>query len=1710
MRQYVTGAPDSVRLPEQILFKLIGESRVGALHVVAQDGTAVIASAEVLFQGTFERVDQHLMITGPGGERFLVRGYFAAAETPLLASPDGAVMLPDTVRALAGDMLGDMLAQAGPAAGAGAIGRVDVLNGTASVQRGGNTLRLQLGDPVFKGDVVSTQGAGSTLGVKFIDGTVFSLSANARMVLNDLVYNPGGSNNSMTANLIQGTFVFVAGQTAQNGDMKIGTPVATMGIRGTTPLVTINAANGQTTFSILPDPDSNRIGSYDLLEVLTGRLIRSVSETGRALLLTAVGATPLDRPYTTGELATNQSLQAQITDLYRTSLQSPTIDPLQQPPPLGDRTEAVPLNPLAGNVDVALTDPDRQAIDLAALDKTPKAPTAVQYTGLETDVPDKPSDYVAVGFLEPDPIVLDAIGGPITLSPLNGGSVTENSQIVFFDLAQGQSGLTISQVTLTASNGRSVTAFLIGTQLAIDPAQFKYLNNNQSVTLSLSYSATNGTASASTSGQLVITGMNDSPTARTDYFSGTAPGDAAGSNVTGNVLTNDTDIDSLGPFTIVSVNGIVPHSPIVVPGVRGTLTLDSTTGGFTFVPNSGPENRALGALATGTEDFYYIVTDPEGGQTTGVLTIALQGQNDTPIGVDDFAAATAGGQGPAMNASGNLLANDTEYDVGDIVLVTSVEGTPMPPGGTTPITVTPLYGYGQATFYPNGAYVYTPSSGLNWLAAGQSVTDSFYYTAADGWGGSTSATLMVTLYGQNDAPTAVNDSGTAQESGTGGPGYNASGNVLSNDSDIDSGDTLHVSALNYWTFANTYSATNAYGTFTVDSTGAWTFAVDNLSATVQALGQGQSATFSHTITVTDSFGASSNSLIDITVLGQNDAPTAVADVDSATEDTLKTVLRTLMFANDIDPDTGDTKNLYSLTAIWGGSIAFSGGGANFNPDANFSGQGQFGYTMRDAAGFTSYATVTVDIAPVADAPTIVLDGLLPTPTALGSEFRINSTTTGQQESASVANLKNGGFVATWASDGQDGSGHGIYARIFDGTGTPVSGDLLINTYTTDSQTHPAVNVLNNGTFVVTWISTNQDGSGTGIYGQLMSTSGTPVGGEFLVNQTTANYQYYSASTTLSDGSFVITWQSDGQDGSGVGVYGRRYDASGTPLTSEFQINTYVANDQAQVSVAALAGGGFVVTWESAGQDGSGNGVYARIFDAAGDPVGIEFGLNTFTAGDQERVAVAGLNDGSFVATWNSTLQDGDGRGIIARRFDAAGAPLDAEFLVNTYTTSDQQISSVIGLLDGGFLISWRSTGQDGDAGGIYAQRYGADGIAIGGEFMMNQTTAGTQQTEAVGNSIIAQLNDGSVVATWYGAPSVDFHEIYARQFAVPGAGTEDSTVNLGTMQFTTPDTDGSETIVVVLTGQPAGATFNKGYVDPGNSSRWIIDGGDVNALSTNPLVMTPPANWNGTFTLTVTANVTDSAVLTTGTVTDTETGSATMSVVVASVNDAPVANGETVIGYNTATGTSIHIPYSAILFNDTDVDNDTLSLHSASSTWGAVTLFNGGVDFTQSPLITGPETVDYDVSDTHGALSGQATMTFYDSADLSSMSGTSGDDILISEYAVTEMMGGGAGRDVFVYQMDTMNGAVVTDYQEGEDAIWVPVAASAIGSGSLDDFVRVFNGNVEVDLDGLTGGANWQWIGTIGVTTGTNDDITVLLDDSSSATFRGDIIAQFL
>ncbi|MBT9546423.1 MAG: hypothetical protein IV090_13625 [Candidatus Sericytochromatia bacterium] len=341
------------------------------------------------------------------------------------------------------------------------------------------------------------------------------------------------------------------------------------------------------------------------------------------------------------------------------------------------------------------------------------------------------------------------------------------------------------------------------------------------------------------------------------------------------------------------------------------------------------------------------------------------------------------------------------------------------------------------------------------------------------------------------------------------------------------------------------------------------------------------------------------------------------------------------------------------------------------------------------------------------------------------EFNINTFTTASQVAPEVAMQSNGNFVVVWESHIQDGAIRGVYAQRFDPQGLPLGSEFRVNTTTANDQYEPAVAMDSAGNFVVAWTSTNQDGSGAGIYAQRYNAAGVAQGSEFRVNVTTAGGQYNPAIGLDGTGNFVIAYTCDGLDGGGNGVEAVRFDASGQVLGS-FQANTTATGDQSRPSIGMNSSGQFVISWDSNGQDGDGSGIYAQRYSADGSAQGSEFRVNTQITGAQSRSSLDLSADGRFVVSWESSGQDGSDTGVYAQRYAADGSAQGLEFRVNTTSANSQSDPSIAMDSQGNFVVTWISDGQDGSGAGIYAQRYNASGVAQGAEFQVNTKTSSAQ------------------------------------------------------------------------------------------------------------------------------------------------------------------------------------------------------------------------------------------------------------------------------------------------------------------------------------------------------------------------------------------------
>src|SRR5580700_10659044 len=362
------------------------------IHHESSDHSVLVPDTELLFTAQFHRAGPDLVLTGRDGQHHLVPGYFESEHHPALVAPSGAHLSPDTVDLLAGSPTPGHYAQAQPTPPADAIGKIEKVVGDVSVMRNGVTVALHVGDAVFKSDVVQT-GASASCGISFPDGTVLNLVANTRMALNDYAYDANSNSNGALFTLVEGTFAFVAGKVAHTGDMKIATPVATMGIRGTTGVIeevaTITATNGQHTytFAVVPDIGTGITGLWDCyLTDAAGNIVRdangnpivlaTVSQTGYVTYLTpqGIGQPPLvtTEPVTNSQYAFEQEMLQQLFL---------TLNPLNQPN--GNNGSSTPPPPFElPNPIPQLFEPNNQPLTINVPNgSNPTTPTTIDISG---------------------------------------------------------------------------------------------------------------------------------------------------------------------------------------------------------------------------------------------------------------------------------------------------------------------------------------------------------------------------------------------------------------------------------------------------------------------------------------------------------------------------------------------------------------------------------------------------------------------------------------------------------------------------------------------------------------------------------------------------------------------------------------------------------------------------------------------------------------------------------------------------------------------------------------------------------------------------------------------------------------------------------------------------------------------------------------------------------------------------------------------------------------------------------------------------------------------------------------------------------------------------------------------------------------------------------------------------------------------------------
>lgn len=378
------------------------------------------------------------------------------------------------------------------------------------------------------------------------------------------------------------------------------------------------------------------------------------------------------------------------------------------------------------------------------------------------------------------------------------------------------------------------------------------------------------------------------------------------------------------------------------------------------------------------------------------------------------------------------------------------------------------------------------------------------------------------------------------------------------------------------------------------------------------------------------------------------------------------------------------------------------------------------------------------------------------------EIRVNSYIEGSQTGPRITMLDDGGWVVTWVSDGQDGSELGVYQQAFSANGQPAGVEIQVNSAIDNGQFEQQIVPLHGGGWVVVWQSYGQDLSGNGVYLQIFDAEGNAAGDETRVNETVANSQISPQIVALAGGGWVVTWQSYGQDGSGWGIYQQVYGADHQPVGFEVRVNVEHRGDQAAARIAVLEDGGWVVIWQSENQNQAGWEVFQRLFAADGT-VTSETRVHLANAGDQTDARIIPLSDGGWVVTWQSP--GAFGLDIFQRVFNPDGTARSQDIRVSSHDAGDQTQPQITALHSGGWVVTWQSDGQDDVFGtGIYQQVFDSQGNTVGPERQVNTYTSADQATPQ-----ITTLSGGGWVVTWTSfQQDGEFAGVYQQAFNANG------------------------------------------------------------------------------------------------------------------------------------------------------------------------------------------------------------------------------------------------------------------------------------------------------------------------------------------------------
>ena len=543
--------------------------------------------------------------------------------------------------------------------------------------------------------------------------------------------------------------------------------------------------------------------------------------------------------------------------------------------------------------------------------------------------------------------------GSVSFSDVDAGDTHSISATYNTDAVWSDGTLSATQVASLTTGTFAVTTS--GWTYSVPNSVTDFLDAGETITLSYDVTVTDGIATETQTVTVTITGADDAIVVG-GTTTGTVEEDGT-LQATGSLAASDIDTTD-NPLNYTAINDLAGDNGF------GDFSID-TSGNWTYdLDNTNTDVQALDAGETLADTFTFTVTNADGATETQTVTVTITGADDAiVVGGTTTGAVEEDG---TLQATGSLTASD-------------IDTTDNPLNYTAVTDLAGDNGFGEFSIDTSGNWTYdldNANADVQALDAGETLADTFTFTVTNADGATETQTVTVTITGADDAiVVGGTTTGAVAEDGT----LQATGSLTA--SDIDTTDN----PLNY-TAVNDLAGDNGFGEFSIDTSGNWTYDLDNANADVQALDAGETLTDTFTFTVTNADGDTETQTVTVTITGADDAIVVGGTTTGAVSEDGTLQATGSLTASDIDT-TDNPLNYTAVNDLAGDngfgdfSIDTSGNWIydldNANADVQALDAGEtladtFTFTVTNADGATETQTVTVTITGADDA--IVVGG----------------------------------------------------------------------------------------------------------------------------------------------------------------------------------------------------------------------------------------------------------------------------------------------------------------------------------------------------------------------------------------------------------------------------------------------------------------------------------------------------------------------------------------------------------------------------------------------------------------------------------------------------------------------------------------------------------------------------------------------------------------